>query len=476
MVIAACVLLIGWYRPLPATLVTFQVDIGNQPFPSPDGIHILGSFNAFSPAADSMAAVGPNRYAITLNLAAGSQTLYKFVNGDAWTGTEGVLGSCAFNTYRLLQVPAMDTVLPWACFGYCDSACTPAAGLRMACVGNSITFGYGLPDPAVESYPSRLQAALGPGFLVGNFGASGTAVNRMAGNPYTLSDAFRHLLPFQPQEVVLMLGINDSKPPIWGPYGGRFAADYDSLWMAMDTLASRPRIWICLPTTVFSGLAGVDATVLADSILPHIRAHARRHCLDQIDMQGFTSGMAGGFPDGVHPDAATTQLIADEFHRILTLPRPVIQQTMAQLTASGGYAWQWYRNGDTVATALGGQLQTLTVSLPGTYRVAVKVDSTLEHILVSDIFDILPTASQSALSNSIAVYPCPALEEIKWQSHPANPLHFEVRVIHLSGRLCMHLPEAPACGSLDISHLSPGCYVMEFRNGDSRHVRIIWKQ
>jgi lysophospholipase L1-like esterase len=474
-ILALTAIILPFSLPLPATQVTFQVDLSNQPSPSPDGIHILGAFNAFNPAADSLTPIGPNRYAITLTLPAGSLEMYKFVNGNNWTGTEGVFGGCAFNTYRLLTVPVNDTVLPTVCFGHCDSACTPAPGWRIACVGNSITYGYGLPNPSAESYPSRLKNTLGPGYLIENFGASGTAVIRMAGNPYTQSDPFRHLLPYQPQEVILMLGINDSKSAIWGPHGGRFAADYDSLVMALDTLASNPHIWIGLPTKAFSGLAGINEMVLADSIIPLIREHARRNCRDQIDMHGFTSGLSGGFPDGIHPDTATTQLIADEFHRVLSLSRPTILQNGIQLTASGGYGWQWYLNGDTVATAAGGQGPTLAAILPGTYRVGVKVDSLFEHILISDSLEVMPVALPENPEIAILLYPNPVNHRLYWNLGREMETDVEVIVVDVRGRIVRHEMEKQGRDSMDVHELPAGFYCILFNDGNPSIRRLFWK-
>ena len=35
--------------------------------------------------------------------------------------------------------------------------------VRVACIGNSITYGMTLPDPATQSYPAQLQTLLGNG-------------------------------------------------------------------------------------------------------------------------------------------------------------------------------------------------------------------------------------------------------------------------------------------------------------------------
>src|SRR5690349_13172296 len=46
----------------------------------------------------------------------------------------------------------------------------PARAAKIACVGDSITFGYGLGDPNTESYPAQLAQRLGSAHTVQNFG------------------------------------------------------------------------------------------------------------------------------------------------------------------------------------------------------------------------------------------------------------------------------------------------------------------
>lgn len=51
-------------------------------------------------------------------------------------------------------------------------SCTGHAQKVVACVGDSITEGYGVDDRATESYPSRLQYLLGADVVVQNFGGT----------------------------------------------------------------------------------------------------------------------------------------------------------------------------------------------------------------------------------------------------------------------------------------------------------------
>ena len=56
------------------------------------------------------------------------------------------------------------------------------APIRVACVGDSITAGFGAPKG--WSYPDQLRMILGAGWEVGNFGVSGRTLLRQGDRPY----------------------------------------------------------------------------------------------------------------------------------------------------------------------------------------------------------------------------------------------------------------------------------------------------
>jgi sialate O-acetylesterase len=47
---------------------------------------------------------------------------------------------------------------------------TAQRAVRIACVGNSVTYGYGIANRERDSYPAQLQRMLGEGYEVRNFG------------------------------------------------------------------------------------------------------------------------------------------------------------------------------------------------------------------------------------------------------------------------------------------------------------------
>ncbi len=86
-------------------------------------------------------------------------------------------------------------------------AAQAAKPVKVACVGNSVTYGYGLQDREHDSYPVRLQQMLGEGYEVGNFGHSGATLLYKG-----LIDSFRLVNPEARILVCKMTPIFDRHP------------------------------------------------------------------------------------------------------------------------------------------------------------------------------------------------------------------------------------------------------------------------
>ena len=81
--------------------------------------------------------------------------------------------------------------------------------VRVACVGDSITFGYGLH----RTYPAELGRWLGTNYDVRNFGVSATTLLHRGDFPYIGRPAYTNALDFKADIVVIDFGANDSKHP-----------------------------------------------------------------------------------------------------------------------------------------------------------------------------------------------------------------------------------------------------------------------
>src|SRR5210317_670996 len=81
--------------------------------------------------------------------------------------------------------------------------------IKIACIGNSITYGSGMPDPASMSYPAQLQYWMGKDYKVENFGVSGATLLKKGDKPYWDEPAYKKSLEFKPDIVIIKLGTND---------------------------------------------------------------------------------------------------------------------------------------------------------------------------------------------------------------------------------------------------------------------------
>ncbi len=92
---------------------------------------------------------------------------------------------------------------------------TAAQPVRVACVGDSITFGAGVPNNWVNAWPGQLQKMLGKHYKVANFGHSGATLLKDGDLPYWKTPEYKHSTAFKGKIVIIMLGTNDTKAWNW---------------------------------------------------------------------------------------------------------------------------------------------------------------------------------------------------------------------------------------------------------------------
>lgn len=194
-------------------------------------------------------------------------------------------------------------------------ATSPRRAIRVACIGDSITFGLGLDDRSTQSYPARLQALLtergDAEWEVRNFGVSGASALKASQRPYWKTRPFALAKAFEPDTVVIKLGTNDANPANW-KHRQDFKADLTALVEEFRSLPSRPRIWLCHPVPIFPGQYESRNRTLRDEVIPVIDQVAKEQKLPVIDLYSALSGQAALFPDTVHPNSDGARLIAKE--------------------------------------------------------------------------------------------------------------------------------------------------------------------
>ena len=181
--------------------------------------------------------------------------------------------------------------------------------LRVACVGDSITYGDQIADRATQSYPAALARLAQGRFQVGNFGVNGATAIATFFRTWTDTLACRQALDFAPDAVVVMLGIND----LLG-YRERlddYPAALRDVVVRFQKLPSKPRLFLCTLTPIAPPESAQDVNRLVrETMNPAIRAVAAETGAAVIDVSAVFPNRLDLLPDGLHPTAAGAEIIA----------------------------------------------------------------------------------------------------------------------------------------------------------------------
>jgi acyl-CoA thioesterase-1 len=181
---------------------------------------------------------------------------------------------------------------------------------KIACVGDSITYGTNIRYRDVDSYPAQLQNLVGTELQVANFGVPGATLMKRGNRPYINTVDYEMSKSFQPDIVVIMLGTNDLKPANWSKKE-EYVDDYKELIETYRSLGSKPIVYIAFPPPIFGEFAGIINATLVNELLPRIRQVSQSSNVNIIDNYTILEGKGEYFPDGVHPNAEGTRLIAE---------------------------------------------------------------------------------------------------------------------------------------------------------------------
>ena len=249
--------------------------------------------------------------------------------------------------------------------------------LRVACVGNSVTYGYGLSDREHTAYPVVLQQLLGEGFDVRNFGHSGATLLRHGHRPYTQLPEYRQAMDFKADLVVIHLGLNDTDPRNWPNYGDEFFGDYRALIDSFRVANPQAKIWICLMTPIFHRHSRFQSGTRDwhEAIQKTIRQIAATTDVGLIDLHTPLYSHPDLFPDALHPNAEGAAMMARTIYSALTgdygglQPSPMYGNGMVLQRGDSIVLHGIANAGDEVRVTFNNVQRSATTSVDGQWRV-----------------------------------------------------------------------------------------------------------
>jgi len=218
----------------------------------------------------------------------------------------------------------MRTQLFFILIGAMISIQVKAQKTKVACVGNSITYGATIEDRDHYSYPAQLQAYLGDSYEVRNFGVNGTTMLHSGDFPYIKTNEYRQSMEFLPDIVIIKLGTNDSKGWNWKRKED-FQNDYQSFIDSYRQLSSHPHIILVTPLRCFIPASdpGISSQIIANEVRPAVEEMAYRNGLDVINMFNVVSDTWDPtlMPDKLHPSAKGAGWMALKIYKHLILEK-----------------------------------------------------------------------------------------------------------------------------------------------------------
>lgn len=183
---------------------------------------------------------------------------------------------------------------------------------KVACIGDSITWGFTIIGRARHSYPAVLQSLLGEEYLVRNFGYNDAAARIDSDTPYVRKGVYRRALKFDPDIAVVMLGSNDTKRRNWDP--AKFREGYGTIIDSIIKLPSAPKVYLVTPPHIYKKLGlhalGLSEQTMTEGVIPAIREMASERDLEVIEVNAVLASPEL-FNDGVHPGRSGAGMIAE---------------------------------------------------------------------------------------------------------------------------------------------------------------------
>ncbi|MEX2028771.1 MAG: GDSL-type esterase/lipase family protein [Candidatus Curtissbacteria bacterium] len=197
---------------------------------------------------------------------------------------------------------------------------------KVACVGDSITYGARLDDRNKDSYPAQLQALLGEDYSVENFGV-GSCTLIKKGIP-TVWNELPKIKETNPDIIIISLGTNDTcgmgtcgDRKCW-EYKDEFESDYHDLIDELSKFPSSPQIFISAPSPMVLETPGLNSERLAgltvrkprlQELIGMIKKVANEKNVQFIDLNGPLDHRPELFTesDGVHPNKDGYRAIAE---------------------------------------------------------------------------------------------------------------------------------------------------------------------
>ncbi len=170
--------------------------------------------------------------------------------------------------------------------------------IKVLCIGDSITEGFGSTNPDLRSYPAQLQRLLGEAYEVKNFGYGGRTLMTDSDWPYVKDPCFMESLSYPADIVIIMLGTNDTRDYNFERID-KFTDDMTAFIESYQSMPSSPKVYTVTSPKIFQTEELAERCLKINEFQ---RIAANRTGSPIIEFAPFSVDMGEHFPDGLHPN------------------------------------------------------------------------------------------------------------------------------------------------------------------------------
>ena len=172
-------------------------------------------------------------------------------------------------------------------------------GIKVACVGDSLTYGTTLLNRKVESYPARLAKMLGKDFDVLNLGFAGYSASRNSAKCYLNLPALNLLRNYSPDYVIMLLGTNDARKKNFTTEID-FTNGYKSIITSINNLESKPQLIAMTSPMAYSDTTQYELDFSHENLYKIVqlqRAILSEYQIPYIDLYNITQDKTALYSD-----------------------------------------------------------------------------------------------------------------------------------------------------------------------------------
>lgn len=196
---------------------------------------------------------------------------------------------------------------------------TGTGDIKIACVGDSITYGLGVLSNRDKSWTSLLVKELGSDYQTINYGLISRTLLSTGDYPYMNEKLANKFWNGKEDIIIFMLGTNDSKNINWNY--NRFEKEYEGLIMKIKKEKSKSKLYIMIPPQIFINNPNREKpnrNNLENGVIPIInKINDSYKFVKVIDLYTLTKDHKEWFPDGIHPNAVGNKKIAVEIAKVI---------------------------------------------------------------------------------------------------------------------------------------------------------------